>query len=81
MHISNRFVIAWYNIIIIHYAVFNFVIIIVVLIFTNSPFLFILSKVTIPSAYLILPNSPTPSLSGPSVYLGSVSRYQVVLET
>ena len=61
MHISNRFVTVCYNII--HCINFNFVIIIVVLVFTNSPFLFILSKITPPpplAAYLILPNVLTP---------------------
>ena len=61
MHISNRFVTVCYNII--HCINFNFVIIIVVLVFTNSPFLFILSKITTPpplAAYLILPNVLTP---------------------
>ena len=38
MHIANHFVIACYNII--HFIVLNFVIIILVLIFTNKPFLF-----------------------------------------
>ena len=60
MHISDRFVTVCYNII--HCIVFNFVIVIDVLIFTNSPFLFILSKFTPlfrsphPTAYLIIPN-------------------------
>ena len=50
MHISYRLVIACYNII--HYIVFNFVIIIVVLIlYANIPFLFILSKFTTKKRY------------------------------
>ena len=67
MHISILCVIVCYNII--HCIVFNFVNIIVVLIFTNSPFLFILSKfatpprayydLSPPHTYLILPNVPT----------------------
>ena len=67
MHISNHFVISCYNII--GYIMFNFVIIVVVLIFTNRPFPFIASQFTTPlprliptltPAYLILPNVPTP---------------------
>ena len=72
MYISIRFVIVYCNII--HYIVFNFVIIIVVLIFTNSLLLSFLSKFTTPPlpplytyfkpAYLILLNIPAPRLLG-----------------
>ena len=48
--------------------------------FTNSPFLFILSKFPTPpptyfdpAAYLILPNVQTPRLLGPPVYSGTKS--------
>ena len=44
MHICNHFVNECYNVF--YCAVFNFVIIIVVLIFTNSPFIFIFLKFT-----------------------------------
>ena len=87
MYISIRFVIVYCNII--HYIVFNFVIIIVVLIFTNSLLLSFLSKFTTPPlpppnthlfkppAYLILLNVPAPRLLGyPADYGPKSSRHQ-----
>ena len=87
MYISIRFVIVYCNII--HYIVFNFVIIIVVLIFTNSLLLSFLSKFTTPPlppfpppphthlfqppAYLILLNVPAPRLLGYPVDYGPKS--------
>ena len=56
MHISDRFVTVCYNII--HCIVFNFVIVIDVLIFTNSPFLFIVSKFT--PLFAAYSDPPTP---------------------
>ena len=56
MFISNRFLIVYYNII--HWKNFNFVVLIVVPIFTSIPFLFILSKFTTPPPTL----TPTPTL-------------------
>ena len=86
MYISNGFVIEYYNII--YCIVFNFVIIIVVLVFTNSPFLFILSKFTTrlllistpppPSpAFLILPN--VPNCNNLQIFCNGLTTWKVTL--